>query len=824
MQHLRSFLLILLLLPVFTAAQNILISGVVKDKSTKKPLAFVHILSSSGRGTTTDIDGKFKLYVKKKDCCLKLTYVGYEILNHTIDDKREKQKIFLTEKRYDLDEVEIFPGVNPAHRIIDSVFANRHRNDPKKLDAFKYVSYDKMVITLDLDSLKGKDKTKDIVQLDTIPIDTALIDTSGIDIKKLLEKQDIFLMETVTERMYKSPGLNQETVLATKVSGFRDPMMAFMISQIQSTSFYDELISIVNRKYINPISRGSTKKYFFLIEDTTYTDTRDTVFIISFRPLKKTKFEGMTGFLSINSNRWAIQNVKAQPANDTTGIIVKIEQLYEFIQDQWFPSQLHTDVIFSNFQVPAGDEVYHLVGNGRSYIREIDLSPDIKKREFGYSEVEIESDASKKTGEFWREYRIDSLTDREKETYRVIDSLGKEANFDRLAGILQTLMTGRIPLGPIDIDIDKLIHYNDFEGLYLGVGLHTNDRVSKVVKFGGFFGYGFRDKNTKYGLDFSAMLHKRSQSKIRLEFYNKTIASGDVTFGTDQNKIWQPDNFYRFFVSQMNMTFGGELHYSFKVRPMRDFKWDVGFRLQEKKTFGNYYFTPNGDINNPQTVFNFSDLMLGFRFAFRERTIQTTKGQFSFGSDYPVVWFNYTHGFDGFLNGEYSYDRFDIKIDDAVYIKYLGEFSYRIMGGFILGELPINNNYNAPGTYRMFTLYAPNSFGTMATNEFYSDTYASAFLSHNFKNLLVDFKKWHPELVLITNIAFGTMSHTSDHHNIDFNTLEKGYYESGIVIRKMLDLRFYDLGIGVLYRYGPYTHDNVSLNFGYKITLFYGFN
>ena len=38
-------------------------------------------------------------------------------------------------------------------------------------------------------------------------------------------------------------------------------------------------------------------------------------------------------------------------------------------------------------------------------------SPDLKKKDFGYHEVEIESDAAKKKGEFWQEYRIDSLTE-----------------------------------------------------------------------------------------------------------------------------------------------------------------------------------------------------------------------------------------------------------------------------------------------------------------------------------------------------------------------------------------------------------------------------
>jgi len=805
----RVILFTFLLFPLLGFTQQTIVKGIVKDVNTKKPLAFVNIVSESGRGTTTDIDGKFSIRLKGKECCLKLTYVGYEKLEVNLDHKKGLQHIFMSPKRYELDEVEVFPGINPAHRIIDSVVKNRDLNNPQKLDAFRYVSYDKMIVTADIDS--------------TWLNDTTNTDSIAVLARSYLQKQDIFIMETVTERMFKSPGLNQENVLATKVSGFKDPMMAFMISQIQSTSFYDEQIKIVNKNYINPISRGSTRKYFFQLEDTTYTEKGDTVFVISFRPLLKTNFDGMKGFLSINTHRWAIQNVKAQPAKDTTGIIIKIEQSYEFVQGYWFPYQLHTDVIFQNAQLAAGSNSFTLVGNGRSYIQEIDLSPDLKKSQFGYSEVEIEEDATRKKGEFWSEYRVDSLTAREKETYRVVDSIGKANNFDKLAGTFQTLLSGRIPWGPIDFELNKLIRYNNFEGFYLGVGIETNDRFSKKVRTGGFWGYGFGDKRAKYGGNVSVLVHKRSESRIRIDGYYKAIASGGVQFFDEKYQIWRPEYFYKFFVNRMNYTIGGELDYNFKIKPLRDFKWNIGLLAQEKYAAGDYYFTPNGDTSQPQRIFNYRNLKFGFKFSFRERTIETTKGQVSFGSDYPVVWFNYTRSFSGFLNGDYNYHRFDLKVQDKMNVKYLGEFSWRLTAGYIIGQAPLSNNYDGKGTYRMFALYAPYSFGTMRTNEFYSSKYASLFLSHNFKNLLFEFKRWKPELMLVTNIGFGALDYQQDHNDFDYNTMEKGYYESGLVIRKILDLSIYDIGVGVLYRYGPYSFENISLNFAYKFSLFYAF-
>jgi hypothetical protein len=273
----------------------------------------------------------------------------------------------------------------------------------------------------------------------------------------------------------------------------------------------------------------------------------------------------------------------------------------------------------------------------------------------------------------------------------------------------------------------------------------------------------------------------------------------------------------------MNITIGGELSYTFRLKPLRDFKWNIGLQIQQKKAYEDYYFT-SIDIENgtPQSTFSFTNFNIGFRFAFREKVVETTKGQISFGSKYPVVWLNYTRGITGFLNGNYNYNKIDLKIEGNKYIKYVGDFKFRLMAGMVIGQLPASNLYFSNGTYRTFTLYAPNSFGTMRTNEFLSDKYVSLYLTHNFGNLLLDFRRFHPELMLVTNITFGTLSNKQDHHHIEYNTLELGYYESGLIIRKLLDLHMIDLGLGVLYRYGPYSIDKISQNFAYKFSVFYG--
>ena len=109
-------------------------------------------------------------------------------------------------------------------------------------------------------------------------------------------------------------------------------------------------------------------------------------------------------------------------------------------------------------------------------------------------------------------------------------------------------------------------------------------RFQRSLKPAAFWGYGFGDKTAKYGIDFSLNVHKRSESVIRLDAYYKAIASGGVAFFDEKYQVWNPNDFYKFFTKRMNMTLGAELAYSFRLKPLRDFKWHVGYACAGKKS------------------------------------------------------------------------------------------------------------------------------------------------------------------------------------------------------------------------------------------------
>lgn len=818
------------LLPRLVNAQDYRITGTVVDSKTREPLAFVNIVINSGNlGGTTDIDGRFRLRSNQRIRTLKLSYVGYEPQVVTIGQKTENLVIPMVQKEIELSEVEILPGENPAHRIIRNAIDNRDLNDPEKLESFSYTSYDKTIFSVDADTSLGSPFTDSTAMKelsgvslslerpsDSLLSDSAFRDSADRFIRKLISQQYLFLMENVTNRKFMAPDKNYNQVIATRMSGFKDPIFVFLTTQIQSFSFYKPYITIFQTSYVNPIGTGSLSKYFFKIEDTTYSG-KDTVFIISFRPKKGTNFLGLKGVISINTFKWAIQNVIAEPSDESGGISIKIQQMYELIDGTWwFPVQLNTDVSFANLQIGK----YKAVGSGRYYIRDIVLNPDLVRKEFNHLDVEVDAAATERSPEFWDQYRVDSLTRRDKRTYEVIDSLGQANNFDKLAKTAQTLMSGRIPWGPIAFDIDKFLGYNTYEGFIAGVGIHTNERLSPRFRIGGYYQFAFAVLESKYGGDASFLINRRNDVTISANYFHDRVESGGVKFFDDQESLLD-GNYRQLLLRLLDKTQSTGLSFTFRTRKF--LLVNATFNWSHKLTNNAALATYNGNAVILDDDFVFTEAGLGIKWAYGEKFIQTTETKVSLGTRYPVVWVQYTRGIKGFLGGEFNYDRFDLKLRKTFRIKFLGKSTIQLNAGYVDQPIPACNLYNGNGSYRIVSFYTQPSFGTMRMNEFLSNGYASLYLYHDFEDLIIKGRKWfHPEFAIAQNIGFGFLDHAEKYAYFREGgpkEMNLGYYESGALINNIVKISLLEIGAGVFYRWGPYTLPKTADNFTYKVSV-----
>ncbi len=809
-------------------AQVYTVRGKVVDKSTKATLPFVNLIVTGNPrvGTTADIDGNFKLTSSVPITSLSFSYVGYQDLILPINDTAHNKYIVATlqPEAYQLGEVKIKPGINPALRIIQAAIDNKDRNNPEKMHSFDYYSYNKLYCTADF---KGQSDT--INSLDSAK---RAKDTTAKKIYNFLQGQYLFLIESVSERKFLYPDHNYERIIAERTSGFKESPFALAANQIQSFSFYPEYISILGEEYLNPISSNGIKRYSFLIEDTIYQG-KDTVFVISFHPQKDKKFDAMKGAIYINTNGYAVQNVLATPIRENNFLTVTIQQKYDYVQNrQWFPVQLNTDCIYNNIEITdsirnkKGDEVNpddehnKLKVVTRSYIKDIVLDTELRQRDFGRVEVEIAPDASKKQDDFWKQYRNDTLSAKEKKTYHVIDSFGQAMHLDRKLKWLETLADGKLRMGFIDIDMDKIVNINLYEGYRLGLGFHTNNTISRYVSIGGYGAYGTQDNAFKYGGDINFLFDPYSEIKLNASYKNDVIGAGTVSFFNDgEQSIASPQDYYAFFINNMDKMQEEKVSFSFDA--LKYFQFNLFGDEQIRQATNNYeYGITENNVTLLYNRFDFTEMGLQLRFAYKEKFLKSPIGMTSLGTKYPVLWFNITKGFNNLLNGEFSYLKYDLKISKDFDIRFVGVTSVTVFAGYLDGSVPYTLLYNARATYDPRSLAINNSFETMRINEFASNRYVNLFLSHDFGSLLFKTEKFKPHFKIVTDIGFGTMDNVSNNYNMPFRTMEKGYYESGLEINHLLHFYFISLGAGVYYRYGPYTLSPVINNFVLKFTFY----
>jgi len=814
------FSLFLLIVLSNSCLAQYVIEGSVVDEITHKPLAFVNvILSDKSGGTMTDIMGKYSLKSDVPIDSLLFSYMGYEVIKYKLSkEELNKQRLTINvsmkSTNYTLKEVVFKAGENPAHRIIKKVIENRDKNNPDKLPCYTYSTYNKFFFTVDVDSL---------IKADSL-MSHGIADSTKNNDHKLLDCNYLFIVESVTEKKFLYPDNNKETITASHVSGFKNPSFSILASEMQGFSFYNDYFVLLERNYLNPLSKGSIYKYFFNIEDTTWNG-KDTVFIISFKPLPNKNFEGLKGVLYINTNGYAVQNVIVEPAAENGRLTLKIQQQYQQINgERWFPVQLNTDIIMRKTLFNYAD----LTGIGRTYIKDIKFDTTLMKNQFDDVILDYESGMKLKDDAFWNANRHDSLTDKEVHTYHFIDSVGIANHLDEKLKLLLALGNSRLPLGIFDLNLDKLINENNYEGVRLGMGIHTSDVFSKYFNIGGYYAYGFKDHKNNYGGDASILLYKHRNIRFGVSYANDVLESGSQVF-YDDLKSFLNEEFRKFTIMKMDDIVEKKIYISGNF--IKYLNASVFIKENHTTATDNYKF--NDELPNSKGLtnnFHFTETGIALRYAYKEKFVKAFDQKLSNGTKYPVIWLNITRGFNPSVSGfeiptpTSTYTKLDFQIEKSFRIRNLGRSSFVMNAGYVNGSVPYPVLFNGKGSYapiysvNNLSFYSGNSFQTMGLNEFLSDRFAAIYFTHRFGHLLFKSKKFQPALSIISNAGIGSLSHQELHQGITFSTMNKGFYESGLLINNLFKVSFSRFGIGVFYRYGPYANPLPRNDIYYKIS------
>lgn len=726
-------------------AQKTIITGTVRDAVTKETLPYVSIFFNDTRiGTQTDIDGNFKISTNEDYNQLKFNYVGYEVLvKNIVVGQTQKVDVLLKSNAQSLNEVTIIAGKrrytnknNPAVELIRQVIEHKDENQPKAYETVQYKEYEKMLFSMSNISEKFKNKR----MFRNYQFLFQEQDSTQIGGKNLLP---IYIQEKLADQYLSfSPDKSKTVVLAEKQVQFdnryidNQGMKAYFDRMYQNINIYDNNISVMSNDFLSPIANSAPTFYKFFITDTLKNITPNVI-ELSFTPRNKGDmlFEGKI-YITMDGN-FAVQRAsfgvnKNINLNFVRGMQIDLD--FEKNVDKRY--YLSKSTLIADFGINKNKGL-GFTGERSVNYKEYKTNVDIPDTVFSGKKIEILAGAEKRSDDFWKKNRLDSIPEKQLKIYGNIDTLQNLPSFKRTMQIVTLLFAGYQNLGPYEIGpVNTFYSFNNVEGFRLRLGGRSTPEFSKRFYFENYAAYGFKDEKWKFFLSATYSLNNKSiykfpQNYIRASFQRDTKIPGQ------ELQFVQEDNFLLSFKRGVNdMLLYNDFYRVDYVREFENrFSYTVGFKKWSQTPAGGLVYSDassNSYINRLTT----SEFSIGLRYAKNEKFYQGKIYRTPIIDRYPIYNLKYTMGVKGLLGGEYNYHNIMGSIDKRFYVSQLGFTDVRLEGGYISGKLPfpLLAVHRANQTYA----YQLNSYNLMNFLEFVSDHYASINIDHSFNGFFLN--------------------------------------------------------------------------------------
>jgi hypothetical protein len=783
------FLLLQSIISILAFSQREL-KGIIADSSTRHILPFATIRAGNS-SMITGINGHFTITAAAPST-VRVSYVGYRERTFTAGEWKDNDTLFLSPSGNVLGEVIVRPQDDRIRRIVNTAIRNKPSHNPEQYDVYQCNIYYKMRVDLLLNPMSAADSARYLRR--RANSDSTKVDTAGFSLFR--GKSHLLLSETFSKRLYKRPQQLQEIVIASRFSGLKKTYFINQVTDVLPFHIYSDYIKLNGRDYVNPIAKGWQQRYQFRLYDEIDNGT-DTTFVLSFAPKEKTSFNSLTGLVYINSDGYAISHFIGNSDDTVSQRNFRIEQIYRKVNGRWFPRELNYDLVFKKYPSPQ----LRMEMNGHSIIDSVNYRAMGDIRIDKAYPVKLSDSVDLYTESQWNKLRMDSITVKERNTYRIIDSLSQKAKLEKIIYAAGKLAIGRLPLGKVDVDISRILASNDFEKTRLGIGLYTNDKVSKYYSIGGWFGYGFRDKVMKYGA--SATIYPTGNKDNWLRFsYDKTYQNaGNVYLHTDIDR----GGFRNWILARVD-----KIHEYALTTHMQKGYWEIEVKGMAQKLDALYDNTFDYHGVNLRS-FDRVEASVGLRYAYGEIRTPLFGYYVPVGSKYPIF---YLRGAAGRVKADgYSND----------YLRVLGGISYskrlnrwgrddlRLEAGLLhsLNDKPFSpsflmasKGFRTDGT----NWYAWGGFITMRPYDFYNDGYVSFLYKHDFDKYFWRLKFSKPYPSVAHNMMYGRLRNFTKAANAGIESPVSGYHESGILLNQLLQMNFFNaayiyLNVGGFYHW-----------------------
>lgn len=765
--------------PAHPSARNVV--GLVIDSVSGERLPFVNVYSKKyKKGTTTDLDGVFKLYLPV-GASVVATSLGYSPNGKKVGAARDTMRFYMSPSTTELVEVVVKPKKqkyskknNPAVELMRRVRADHEKSDPTNEDFYSYDRYDKMV--LGLNNYKGYLPGDDGQVKGKFKALAELVDTGIWTGKRIL---DLSFKEKFSTRITTSGGADKEIVVAERSNGVDKALdqsytRALFEDVLREVDVYANDIPVMRNRFVSPLSAIGADYYKYYIVDTVMIGN-DRCVELSFAP-HNAESMGFNGKLYIPADdslkyvrRVMMRLPKAANVNYVEGMVL---------------SQTYMKDSLGNVNKTLDDIVVelHIAGSvGQAY-----MSRQSRYDRHSYNKREDLADyynrignlflidgSDSKDAEFWNDARMLPLSRAEQilavnespfRKFPIIYWTSRAVELI-IKGYVTTGKNSKFDFGPID----TFVSYNATEGLRLAAGGLTTANLCDKVFGRGYVAYGFKDKKWKYSAEVE-------YSFVKKKYHSREFPMNGIraTYSYDVNKLGQhymtnsASNLLN-SVKRLDSNLStyerlAKLEYNIEWRNNLSLSASIQHQRQESSKHVRFVASDGSDID----AYTQNSMRIQLRYAPGEKFMQTYNERRNINRDALCLMLAHTFGPKGLFGSEFTLNLTEFCLQKRFWFSAFGYTDVIFKAAKLWNQVqfPALLWQNANVAYTVQS----ETFSLLNPMEFAMDQYVSLDLNYNLNGLIFNRIPLIKKLKLREVVTFkGFYGNLTRKNNPEFN-------------------------------------------------------
>ena len=816
-------LLALLLAPAWASAQTTRAHGKVTDAVTGEAIPYAQVyFEKTSDGTTADPEGLFTIETEGKENHYVLTAIvaGYQVQSFPVSGGTDAEVNFL-----------LLPDYREiAHRedvfvrsILYRLGENRSRHDPESRPAWQADVYSKVELAVaNVDNVVGKAifrKRSELI--------ADLADSTAFN-----GYIPVLLSEAVLKRYHAvEPAVDKEVFQASRISGLeqQNVLRQFTGTSTIRMNFYRDVLPVFNLSVPSPASTMGHVYYNYALVDSLSLDGRKT-YSVTFVPHKFLSSPALEGRMEIDAEDFAIKAVHARLSGSSNVNWIRnlyVDSEYERREDgSWFfgneklfldvAAHLNDRVTLASVQMTRDLEYLHMTPGPFPGMEEM----------AGGDKVEVAENPDKDES-WWEETRPEALTGRELAIFTTVERLKEKSSFKWISALANMFTTGYLENTKIGLGYgpwERTVTFNGTEGVRVQVGGHTTKEFSKKVRLSFFTGYGFQDKEWKWGAATEFMLgdNQKRTNKLTVsasrDYESLGRGSGVFTEKNIMNSVLAPGSF-----DKSGLAFKAQVEHRYEFSP----NFNSTLMLQHMRIYSSPDIPLLRPDGTPAGSFSANQIHWTGRFSWEERINRGVFDKSYIFTRYPIVSVDLLGGIKGITADDCSFLRGELTVDWRIPAGLLGFGGLHLNGGAIFGSVPYPLlKLHAGNQSQLFRspvvgLLDKSAFSLMNFYEFGSDRWITGYYEHNFNGLLFGVlplvKRLNLREVVTVRGAWGTISE-QNRSGAPFQlmpglkSLETPYVEAGVGIANIFHLLRVDCFWKLTHRNGRDFGVNVGLD------------